>query len=34
MNCCGDRVEGGDSLTAQGKVRKLPLVVSVSSKIK
>lgn len=34
MNCYGDRVEGGDSPTAQGKVRKLPLVVRVSSKVK
>ena len=34
MKCCGVRVEGGDSPTAQGKVRKLALVVRVLSKVK
>ena len=34
MKCCGDRVEGGDSPTAPGKVRKLALVVRVFSKVK
>lgn len=34
MKCCGDRAEGGDSPTAQGKVRKLALAVRVFSKVK